>query len=69
MRRDGSIERHKTLKERVRRAANRVKSWIELREKPINERRVAFILYNNPCASVEATMEQTLMPWRVSHEI
>ncbi len=34
----------------------RVRRWIDLAVKPAAERRVAFILHNKPCASVEATV-------------
>ncbi|NPA40098.1 MAG: cobaltochelatase subunit CobN [Thermodesulfobacteria bacterium] len=44
------------IKERIKRFAKRVKKWIELRNTPISERRVVFVLHNNPCASVEATV-------------
>jgi len=44
------------IKERIERFAERVKKWIELRNTPISERKVVFILHNNPCASVEATV-------------
>ena len=49
-------ERRVPVRERVERLAKRVRAWIELRRKPPAERRVAFILHNNPCASVEATV-------------
>jgi len=50
------LEQHAPLKERVRKIVRRVKKWVELREKPRAERKVAFVLHNNPCASVEATV-------------
>jgi len=50
------FEWHTQIDERVKKVVNRVKKWIELKEKPKSERRVAFILHNNPCASVEATV-------------
>ena len=53
---DNDFERHTQIDERVKKIVNRVKKWIELKEKPKSERRVAFILHNNPCASVEATI-------------
>jgi len=34
----------------------RVKKWIDLAKKPVVERRVAFILNNNPCAGAEASI-------------
>ncbi len=44
------------IKERVKKFVNRVERWVELRKTPISDRRVSFILHNNPCASVEATV-------------
>jgi len=34
----------------------RLKKWISLKDKSKSERKIAFILHNNPCASVEATV-------------
>ncbi|MDR2339869.1 MAG: cobaltochelatase subunit CobN [Deltaproteobacteria bacterium] len=42
--------------ERVGRLADRVASWARLAQKPPSERKVAIILHNAPCASVEATV-------------
>lgn len=50
------VEQRVPHKERCSRLVSRVKKWIELRKKPVFERKVAFILHNNPCASVEATV-------------
>ncbi|MCW3136341.1 MAG: cobaltochelatase subunit CobN [Canidatus Methanoxibalbensis ujae] len=47
---------HVPLEERVRKVVRRVNKWIALRMKPKSERKVAFILHNKPCASVEATV-------------
>ncbi|MEW6771665.1 MAG: cobaltochelatase subunit CobN [Bacillota bacterium] len=55
-RREGELEIRTPVPERVGRLADRVAAWIRLRRKPAAERRVAFILHNNPCASVEATV-------------
>ncbi|MDR3204851.1 MAG: cobaltochelatase subunit CobN [Deltaproteobacteria bacterium] len=41
--------------ERIGHLVQRVVAWVRLSEKPISERKVAFILHNAPCASVEAT--------------
>jgi cobaltochelatase CobN len=41
------------IEDRVSKLAQRVSKWVTLREKPIHERKVAFILHNNPCAGVE----------------
>ncbi|MHC1610000.1 MAG: cobaltochelatase subunit CobN, partial [Candidatus Methanospirareceae archaeon] len=53
---DDEFERHTQIEERVKKLVHRVKRWIALRDKPKSERRVAFILHNSPCASVEATV-------------
>ncbi|MEN6486538.1 MAG: cobaltochelatase subunit CobN [Syntrophobacteraceae bacterium] len=44
------------LPDRIGRLAARVARWVALSMKPNSEKRVAFILHNNPCASVEATV-------------
>ncbi len=49
-------ERHVGIDDRVAKIARRVKRWIVLKSKPPAERKVAFILHNNPCASAEATV-------------
>jgi len=51
-----TVEQRMPIRERCGRLAERVKKWIDLRDKPREERRVAFVLHNNPCASVEATV-------------
>ena len=53
---DDEFERHTQIEERVKKLVSRVKKWIALKDKPKSERRVAFILHNNPCAGVEATV-------------
>ncbi|MCF6147872.1 MAG: cobaltochelatase subunit CobN [Candidatus Kuenenia sp.] len=53
---EASIEQYWPIKERIERFVSRVKNWIELKHTPPRERKVAFILHNNPCASVEATV-------------
>ncbi len=50
------VEQRTAIRERCRRLVERVKKWIDLRQKPASERRVAFMLHNNPCASVESTV-------------
>jgi len=42
--------------DRCEKIAHRVKNWIALAKKPVHERKVAFILNNSPCASVEANV-------------
>jgi cobaltochelatase CobN len=44
------------LEERCRKVAARVKKWIALAQKPVAERKVAFILNNNPCANADANI-------------
>ncbi len=44
------------IKDRVKKLVDRIERWIELRNTPPSERRIAFVLHNNPCASVEATV-------------
>jgi len=52
---DNFIER-RPIGERCIKLASRVEKWITLRNKPVSERRVAFVLLNNPCAGVESTV-------------
>jgi len=52
----GDLQRRMPIKERCRRVARRIAEWIELRNKPVRERKIGFILHNNPCASVEGTV-------------
>jgi cobaltochelatase CobN len=51
-----TVERYVPIPERLSHAVARIERWIQLRRKPPGERKVAFILHNNPCASVEATV-------------
>ncbi|MEW6215767.1 MAG: cobaltochelatase subunit CobN, partial [Nitrospirota bacterium] len=53
---DDDLRLREPIMERIDKLAKRVANWIKLRKKPIPERKVAFILHNNPCASVEATV-------------
>ncbi len=53
---EGFERRREPIEERVEKFVRRVLRWLELRRTPPEERRVAFILHNNPCASVEATV-------------
>lgn len=52
---DGEKTRE-ALPNRCRKIAQRVRKWITLAQKPANERRIAFILNNNPCAGTEANI-------------
>ncbi len=49
-------ESYEALDDRIEKLADRVTRWVALRKKPSSEKRVAFILNNNPCAGVEATV-------------
>ncbi|MBM4283948.1 MAG: cobaltochelatase subunit CobN [Deltaproteobacteria bacterium] len=54
---DGGLIAGRTpVAERAQRLAERVARWVRLRQKPPQERKVAIILHNNPCASVEASV-------------
>jgi len=55
-RREGDLEIRVPVADRCQRLADRVSRWIEMAQKPVDKRKVAFILHNNPCASVEATV-------------
>jgi len=50
------VEQYWPISERIERFVGRIKNWIELKHKEPAQRKVAFILHNNPCASVEATV-------------
>ena len=49
-------EMYEALPDRIERLARRISRWVGLRRKPNAQKKVAFILHNNPCASVEATV-------------
>lgn len=53
---DGDTVRRMPIEERCRKIARRIAAWVALRKKPVRDRRIAFILHNNPCASVEGTV-------------
>jgi cobaltochelatase CobN len=42
--------------DRCEKIVRRVKKWVNLTRKPVNERKVVFILNNNPCSSVEGNV-------------
>ena len=50
------IQEKEPVIDRCERIAARVAKWVQLREKPVSQRKIAFILNNNPCASVEASV-------------
>ncbi|KAF5078054.1 Aerobic cobaltochelatase subunit CobN [anaerobic digester metagenome] len=47
---------HEPIPDRIERICKRIEAWIRLREKLPEERKIAFILHNKPCSSVEATV-------------
>lgn len=53
---EGDERRRMPIPERIEKLVKRIERWIALRRTPPQEKRVAFILHNNPCASVEATV-------------
>ncbi len=50
------LARKVPLAERCQKYARRIANWVKLGKTPKAARKVAFILHNNPCASVEATV-------------
>ncbi len=49
-------EAYAPIADRMDRLAARVARWVRVATKPNREKKIAFILHNNPCASVEATV-------------
>jgi len=49
-------ETREPIIERCQHLIERVSKWINLKKKPVSQRRVVFVLHNNPCASLEATI-------------
>ncbi len=45
---DGSVKRVAAIDDRVQRACQRIRRWLRLRKKPNFEKRIAFIVYDNP---------------------
>jgi cobaltochelatase CobN len=52
----GETEWHDPLPERINRLCDFVSNWVRFRKKPQADKKVAFILNNAPCASLEATV-------------
>jgi cobaltochelatase CobN len=44
------------IEDRCSKLASRISKWIELRKKPVNQRKIAFILHNRPCTGVEGSV-------------
>ncbi|MGV8074426.1 MAG: cobaltochelatase subunit CobN [Syntrophobacteraceae bacterium] len=47
---------YEPIQDRMEKLAARISRWMGLSIKPNREKKIAFILHNNPCASVEATV-------------
>ena len=54
--RDNEYDMRKPVESRCKKLAERAMKWVDLRRKPNEEKKVVFILNNNPCASVEASV-------------
>ncbi len=50
------FEQYEAIPDRVSRAVDRLLGWARLGRKPPPQRKIAFILHSNPCASAEATV-------------
>ncbi|MDZ4063754.1 MAG: cobaltochelatase subunit CobN, partial [Coriobacteriia bacterium] len=50
------VDARVAIADRCAKVAGRISKWVALRNKPVEERKIAFVLHNNPCASVEATV-------------
>ncbi|HOI95812.1 MAG TPA: cobaltochelatase subunit CobN [Syntrophobacter fumaroxidans] len=49
-------EMYEAIPDRIDRLARRISRWVRLRRTPNRLKKIAFMLHNNPCASVEATV-------------
>ena len=50
------VECYQVIQDRMERFCARITGWMALCKMPNSQKRIAFILHNNPCASVEATV-------------
>jgi len=50
------IKVYETFKPHAKYIARRVKKWIELRQKPLREKKIAIVLINPPCKGLEANV-------------
>lgn len=53
---DSGVKIYETYKPHAKYIAKRVKKWIELRQKPPKERKIAIVLINPPCKGLEANV-------------
>ena len=52
----GSYALQMPIGDRVALAVRRIRGWLNLKRRPISQRRITFVLHNAPCKSVEATV-------------
>ncbi|RJS83310.1 cobaltochelatase subunit CobN, partial [Methanophagales archaeon] len=52
----GTFDKREPIEEQVEFLVDRCMKWIRLKDLPNEEKKVAFVLHNNPCASAEATV-------------
>ena len=50
------VKKYEVFREHLRYVARRIRRWIELRRKPPSQRRIAIVLINPPCKSLEANV-------------
>ncbi len=53
---NGTLEKKKSINDRIDKVVDRIKKWIELKNKSKRDRKIIFIIHNASCASVEATV-------------
>jgi len=54
--REGNYMGRFPIEDRCSKLSSRIFKWAELRKKPVNQRKVAFILHNYPCSGVEGSV-------------
>jgi cobaltochelatase CobN len=52
----GDVERRVSLPVRLEKLVERAIHWARLKKKPVSEKKVVFVLNNNPCVSAEASV-------------
>jgi len=52
----GTFDKREPIEEQVEFLVDRCMKWIRLKDLPNKEKKVAFVLHNNPCAGAEATV-------------
>jgi len=56
MEREGDFESRVTVQSRIDKLVDRMIMWVKLKNKSNKDKKIVFVLNNNPCASVEATV-------------